>query len=177
MAKFEQSYPSEHPPEKLWQAINTPLIDGDLESLVHEDLEVIYDRFDIPGQIGLGTTITYIASGVGIQKVPLLYRPLIPEDVSFYVTRMSTGYEEGEETLRHDVLVSDKARGSITRSVERAEVGSILVVEADLVINIVGDMFNEQITRALEHCVGNPSQNTIDLLPEILAAQQDQDNH
>lgn len=171
MAKFEQSYPSEHPPEKLWQAINTPLTDPDLASLVHEDLEVSYDGFDIPGQIGLGTTITYVASETGVKKLPAMYRPLIPDDVSFYVTRMSIGYEEGEETLRHDVLMSGKAEGSVTRTVEGAEGGSILVVEADLAIKVVGDMFDEQIARALEHCVGDPSQNTIDLLPEILAAR------
>ncbi|HVX57994.1 MAG TPA: hypothetical protein VHA37_09820 [Candidatus Saccharimonadales bacterium] len=169
MAVFEQTYQSEHAPEELWRAINTPL-DPELASLVHEDLEVSYDRFDVPGQIGLGTTVTYVASETGREKVPLMYRALIPNDVAFYVTRMSTGYRPGEEALRHDVLISDKASGSITRTVEADGGGSILVVEAGLVIGAIGDMFDDKIVKALEHCVGEPSQNTIDLLPEILSA-------
>jgi hypothetical protein len=168
MAKFEQSYPSEHSPEKLWQAINTPLTDPDLASLIHEDLKVSYDRFDVSRQIGLGTTVTYVASETGRQKVPSLYRPLIPDDADFYVARMSTSYEVGEKALRHDVLMSGKADGDITRTVEATEGGSILVIEASLAIKAVGDMFDDQIVKALQHCVGGPSQNTIDLLPEII---------
>jgi hypothetical protein len=171
MAIFEQSYSSESPPEELWQTINTPLLDPDLAGLVHEDLEVSYDRLDASGQVGRGTTITYVASESGRQKIPAMYRSFIPDDVKFYVTGMPMSYSERKGVSRDDILMSSKAEGSITRTVLAAESGSILVVEADLTIKVIGDMFDEKITQALKHCIGDPSQNTIDLMPRILAAR------
>lgn len=171
MASFEQSYRSGHSPEKLWRAINTPLLDPNLIRLVHEDLEVGYDDCDPDGQIGPGTTITYRVSETGTQKVPMMYRPFIPSDGTFFVARMPDGYKDGEETQRHDVLMSDMAEGSITRTVEAEGEGSVLVVQASFTAGIVGEKFDDKIVRAIRHCVGIPSQNTIDLLPDILASR------
>jgi hypothetical protein len=170
MADFEHSYSSEHSPEDLWRAINTPLLDPDIASLVHEDLVVSYDVLGPDGQIDGGTAITYVASDEAVHKVAPVYRRFIPNDVTLFVARMSPVYETGSQVLRHDVLMSDKAKGSVTRTVEAEGQGSRLIVEATLAINGIGNMFDDKITHALQYGLGDPSERTIALLPEILAA-------
>jgi len=172
MADFEGSYPCERPPEELWQAINTPLRDPALAGLVHEDLWVSYGDLEPNGQIGLGTTITYVASDEAIRRVAPVYRRFIPKDVDFYVARMSPEYEAGRQILRHDVLMSDKADGSVTRTVEADGEGSRLIVAATLAIDGVGSMLDDKIRQALQHCFGGPSENTVAIVSEILASQR-----
>ncbi|HEY5442204.1 MAG TPA: hypothetical protein VIJ68_01560 [Candidatus Saccharimonadales bacterium] len=165
MAQFTQAYSSERPPEDLWRAIHTPLLDPDLASLVHEGLAVSYKDLH-QKRIDLGTLITYVPLDAARQKVPVIYRAGIPRDVEFFVTQMSDG-NYGE---RHDVLQSDKANGWVNRKVEAEGEGSRLVVAAELVIDALGGMFEDKVAAALEYTFGQPSQNTIDRLPEILAA-------
>jgi len=168
MAVFRQSYPSEHSPEQLWQAINTPLIDPDIAALVHEDLLVTYEHLAQEGLIEGGTIITYVPTDEAKEKVPSIYQSFIPKDVAFYVTRMSVRCDPSGETLRHDVLMSGKADGWVTRTVEADADASKLSVEAELTISGIGNMFDEQIAQALEHVFGGPSERTIALATDIL---------
>jgi len=172
MTDFRDSYPSVYTPENLWRVINTPLLDPDIASLIHEDMEVSYAVLGHDGQIESGTTITYVATDEAIQKVPPVYRRFIPKDVEFFVTQMSPRYEVGQEILRHDVLLSDKADGSITRTVKPEEEGSRLVVEATLTLNGLEGIFDNQIKRALKHIVGDPSERTVVLAQDILDMHQ-----
>jgi len=169
MADFRETYASEQSPEGLWRVINTPLLDPNVASLIHEDLEVSYAVLGHDGQIDTGTTITYVATDEAIQKVDPVYRLFIPKDVEFYVARMSPRYDVGQKVFRHDVLLSSKADGSVTRTVEPEGEGSRLVVEATLTLNGLANMFSDEISRALAHTVGEPSERMVVLAEDILA--------
>ena len=164
MATFKETYASEHSPGDLWRAINKPLLDPDLVSLVHEGVEVQYDNLSREGQIELGSSITYIPTDSLRENAPPLHRQLIPEDVEFYVHGM-TDFGFGS---RRDTLMSSKANGGITRTVEADGSASLLVIEAELTLNGLGSMFDRQIEKALEATLGRSSEATAALVPEIL---------
>jgi hypothetical protein len=172
MAGFKDAYPSERSPEELWRVINTPLLDPDLASQVHEDLAVRYEYLAPDGQINGGSTITYVPTDTAVQKVPLVLRQRIPKDVSFFVAQISPDYAANQGLLRLDVLMSEKHQGSVTRTVEAEGDGSILVVEATLAIGGLGqqgDMFDSMIVKALAHTIGGSSERTVALAQKILA--------
>jgi len=169
MTDFERSYSCEQSPEDLWRVINTPLLDPDIASLVHEDLLVGYEHLGPNGQIELGTRITYVATEEAKRKVAPVYKWVIPEDVTFFVCRMSPEYTANEAALRHEVLMSDKAEGSVARTVEPEGDGSRLVVAATLTINGIGSTFDRQVERVLAHTIGDPSEHMIALAHDILA--------
>jgi len=164
MATFRERYASEHSPEDLWRAINKPLLDPDLVSLIHEGVDVQYDGLGHEGQIELGSSITYIPTDELRENVPSMYGRLIPQDVEFFVHGMTDrGFG-----MRRDTLMSSKADGGITRTVETDGSASLLVVEANLTLNGLGNMFDSQIEKALEAILGSSSEAIIALVPEIL---------
>jgi hypothetical protein len=165
MAEFTQRYSSEHPPTDLWRAINTPL-DPDLATLVYDGVDIAYEELTREGQIGLGSTVRYFPTDEVIERTPPVYRRFIPNDVDYYVCRMS----DTDYGLRHEVLMSGKAEGSVTRTVEVDGDTSIGVVEASLTLNGLGNRFDNQIHRALQHVFGSSTENMLELVPEILKA-------
>lgn len=170
MADFERSYLCERSPEDLWRVINAPLLDPDIASLVlGDDLSVSYEHLDPHDQIGSGTRTTYAPTEAARQKVAPVYRYAVPRSATFFVCRMSPEYTDSEEALRHEVLMDDWARGSVTRTVEPEGGGSRLVVAATLAIDGIGSAFDRQIEKALGRTFGDPSERTIALAQDILA--------
>jgi hypothetical protein len=158
MANFEQEYASDHSPEEVWQALNTPLT-RELGRLVNPYVIAEYEELGMEDDIQTGTRIIYLPDNMLISAVPRAFRDLVPKDITFRVE----DYDPDNMT-RLDVLESRKASGEILRKVEEMGDGTgQLVVEAH--ISVPGGMFEDTL---LQYGVDDPTQRLLEYLPRII---------
>jgi hypothetical protein len=169
MANLErQTIPTNHAPEKIWGALNTPLL-GEFDRVLQPVAEAHYTGLSDQEEIQLGTLITYELDADAIvaalsKQYPMIgmFKSKLPKDVALRVEEHSP-----QEMVRVDVLESDKHAATIRQRVEDAGNGTgLLVVEGELTLGgsagaaqgmlvpIIQSGIQEQAQHVLGHLLG-----------------------
>lgn len=155
---FEHRHPSQHPPEDVWKALNTPFT-GDVADAVYPWFNVSYALLD-ETRIGEGTRIQYDPNSALLERLGS-FADAFPE-LPFTVEELSD-----EDMRRVEVLKVDKAEGRLTRRVEEDKGGSgLLVVEG--VLAIKGFMGSVAESPAIKYAIERPGQQLVEHIPEII---------
>jgi hypothetical protein len=135
MAQLErQEIPSSHAPERIWGALNTPLL-GEFDQVLRPVAKAHYAGLSEGEEIQLGTLITYeldaeaIVAALG-EQYPMIgmFKRKLPKDIKLHVEE-----HDSQEMTRVDVVESDKHAGRVRQRVEDAGNGTgLLVVEGEL---------------------------------------------
>jgi hypothetical protein len=137
MGELEQQIvASNHPPEDLWGALNTPLL-GEFDGVLQPIARAHYTGLSDRGKIQLGTLMVYEldadAMVVALRKeYPLLpiFKSKLPKDIALRVKE-----HDPEEMVRVDVLESRKHEATLRQRVQEAGNGtSLLIVEGELAL-------------------------------------------
>jgi len=161
---LERAYISEHSPDDVWKAINTPLVPelGEVASDIQPWLRFSYERLDDEGLIQAGTCIIGVPTQALVELVPGPFRSKIPQDMELVVSDHSP-----ETRTRTDSLESEKRSGTVRYEVKEGADGSgLLVVEGEISLAGMESMFEAQFA---EHGVYLPAGRTLDHAPELIA--------
>lgn len=148
MSEFSKAFRSNHTPDDIWKALITPIPDS-LAKKIMPSVLVIYEGLDDDDKLQKGSRVTY---------EPVLSRG---RDATFKVEELLP-----RERSRTDVLVSTHGQGQVNAHVEEsADNTSLLVVEAELVLDGFYSMFEES---AIEFGIRQPTLAMLEHIPEII---------
>jgi hypothetical protein len=167
MASLErQTIATNHTPEKIWGALNTPL-QGKFGEVLQPVAEAHYTGLSDQEEIQLGTLITYELDADAIvaalsKQYPMIgmFKRKIPKDVALRVKEHNP-----QEMIRVDVLESDKHAATIRQRVEDTGNGTgLLVVEGELSLSGSAGAAQDMLMPIIQGGIQEQAQHMLDHL-------------
>lgn len=157
-------YPSEHSPDDIWRALNTPLderLGAELSSAINPWLSLTYEELDEEGLIQAGTRTVGVPTDALKGLVPMMFRSKLPKDMELLARDHSS-----EAKTRTDVLESDKREATVEYRVEESAAGTgLLVVEGEVSLAGLESMFEPQF---IEHGIYKSAERLLEHVPELI---------
>lgn len=173
MKKIEHSFPSQHSPEAVWEALTTPL-SPDLNHTVNSPrVDLTYEGLGEEDRITKGTRLIYTPN---LPAIDFIYRQLLRFAPDKGIGLVDTVSDSSK--TRVDVIEPNQvAKGYMEYRVEtgKKEEG-VLVVESEFAIEGVGEAVIKMWPRHLgdmnkwlvTHGIHNPAERLVGHIPQIL---------
>lgn len=170
MHDFRYELPSQHSPEELWKALNTPF-NGEVGKEVYPHVSITYENLDQrDGQIQVGTRIIGTPDREKLNFIPMI-EEMIPTEVSVKTVDISQDRKRLDIFEPHQII-----SGKMLRRAE-ADQGNmgLLVVEGSIAIHGLNKFWPSSLLGDLDlvaatYLVRKPNEKIMELLPEILSS-------
>ena len=175
MAEFNFSFPSQHPPGLVWEALSTPLSPELNHSVNSPRVNLAYENLDEEGKIGQATRIIYSPNfkAIGLVERSLMRIAPTPSEGTGIVDAMSD-----RDRTRVDVVEPGQvAEGHMEYIAEEAEDdSSLLIVRGEFVTHGIAEVIEKFWPKKLgnlnewliHYGIHNPAQRLLEHIPDIV---------